>query len=216
MADTLKVYPTGDFSLDGKGGHPNWSKATWNPLQQIDSGVAGYTTQFKVLYSPSGIYVLFHGNDRVITTGCTEDFADLFNGDVFEVFLHPEPTIPLYFEYEINALDRELVLLIPNINGNLMGWRPWHYEGSRRVRKLVHVDGGTAVAGATIQSWSAELYFPFELLRPLDNVPPARGTSWRANFCRLDYDTGRMIKWSWSPIQISFHEFRAYKTITFQ
>jgi hypothetical protein len=216
MADTLKVYAAPDFLLNGKGDHPNWARSVWNSLLQIDSGVTGYTTRFKILYSPAGIYVLFQGKDKRITTQCTEDFEDLFNGDVFEVFLHPQPATPLYFEYEINALSKELVLLIPNLNGWQMGWRPWHYEGNRKVLKKVFVEGGAALAGAAIQSWSTELFIPFTLLLPLANVPPTPGMCWKANFCRLDYDTGKMIKWSWSPIQSNFHEFQVYRTIEFQ
>jgi hypothetical protein len=84
------------------------------------------------------------------------------------------------------------------------------------VLKQVYVKGGEALPGATIQSWSAELFFPYALLLPLENVPPTPGMCWKANFCRLDYDTGNMIKWSWSPIQTSFHEFQAYRTIEFR
>jgi hypothetical protein len=214
--DTLKVYATPDFPLNGKGDDAHWARTDWHSLQQIDSGVTGYTTRFKILYSASGIYVLLQGIDKKITTQFTEDCADLFKGDVFEVFFHPKPTTPLYFEYEINALGKELVLMIPNINGKFMGRRPWHYEGNRKVLKQVSVEGGEALPGAAIQSWSAELFIPYALLLPLENVPPTRGMCWKANFCRLDYDTGRMIKWSWSPIQISFHEVRAYRTIEFQ
>lgn len=216
IGDTLRVYTTPDFPLNGKGDHANWARTSWNSLHQIDAGVTGYTSQFKILYSPTGIYVLFQGKDKKITTQFAEDFEDLFNGDVFEVFFHPKPTTPLYFEYEINALGKELVLMIPNLKGKQMGWRPWHYEGNRKVLKQVYVEGGEALPGAAIQSWSAELFFPYTLLLPLENVPPTPGMCWKANFCRLDYDTGRMIKWSWSPVQISFHEFQAYRTIEFQ
>jgi hypothetical protein len=214
--DTLEVYRTPDFCLNGKGDRAEWSRTRWHPLRQIDTGGAGYSTRFKILYSETGVYVVLQGEDRKITAKSTEDFEDLFHADVFEVFFHPDPATPLYFEYEINALGNELVLLVPNLRGRFMGWRPWHYEDKRKVQKCVSVEGGGPVPGGAIQSWSAEIFFPFALLAPLGNVPPVRGTSWKANFCRLDYDTGTMIKWSWSPIQVSFHEFPAYKTIVFQ
>jgi hypothetical protein len=214
--DTLKVYSTADFPLNGKGDHANWGRTRWNSMQQIDTGTAGYASKFKILYSPTGIYVLFQSEDEKITTQCTHDFTDLFTGDVCEVFLHPNPSTPVYFEYEINALGNELVLIVPNLNGKFMGWRPWHYESTRKVLKQVHIQGGDALPGATIQGWSAEMFFPYTLLLPLENVPPSPGMCWKANFCRLDYDTGRMIKWSWSPIRVSFHEFQVYRTIEFQ
>jgi hypothetical protein len=214
--DTVPVCRTEDFTLDGSGGDAHWQQASWHSMRQIDRGATPYTSRFKILYSAGGIYVLFQGTDTRITTSYTNDFEDLYNGDVFEVFFHPQPSTPLYFEYEINQIGNELVLLVPNLKGHFRGWRPWHYEGDRCVVKRVCVEGGPAEAGAAIGSWSAELFIPFALLTPLENVPPSPGDAWKANFCRLDYDTGSMIKWSWSPIQTSFHEFQVYRTIRFQ
>jgi hypothetical protein len=73
------------------------------------------------------------------------DFGDLYKGDVFEVFLHTDPKTPMYFEYEMNQLNKELVLLIPNINGRAYGWLPWRYEKDRTVKKMVNVVGGFLV-----------------------------------------------------------------------
>jgi hypothetical protein len=51
----------------------------------------------------------------------------------------------------------------------------------------------------------------------LDNIPPKSGTIWNANFCRLDYDSGNMVKWSWSPtIQNSFHELEKFRSMQFE
>ncbi len=85
-------------------------------------------------------------------------------------------------------------MLVPNINGKAHGWIPWHYEKERRIKKMVNVVGGKKISNAAITSWSAELFFPYGLFNPLGNIPPASGTIWNANFYRLDYDTGKMIK----------------------
>ena len=76
--------------------------------------------------------------------------------------------------------------------------------------------GGKKIANAAITSWSAELFFPYDLFRPLGNVPPASGTFWNANFYRLDYDSGKMIKWAWGPVQNSFHELNKFRRIKFE
>jgi hypothetical protein len=212
----LLVHKCTDFEVTGTGDNTAWNKAEWNALNQLDRGVEGYDSRFKVLYSSKGIYVLFDGKDRKITTTYQNDFEDLFNADVFEVFFHPDPAVPLYFEYEINHLNKELVLLVPNLDKRLYGWLPWHYEGERKIRKAVHIEGGKSEAGASITSWRAELFIPFALLAPLSNVPPRSGTVWNANFYRLDYDTGNMIKWAWSPIAQSFHEYKKFGSIQFE
>lgn len=210
--DTLGIVAVTDFEIDGKGSNTQWDKTSWVSLVQIDSGVTGYDSRFKMLYSPKGIYVLFFGNDKKVTSPYKKDFDDLYNGDVFEVFFHTNPLIPLYFEYEISPNNKELVLLMPNLDGKIWGWRPWNYEAGRRVIKKVHVAKGKQ----GMESWTAECFFPYELFQPLQQVPPVKGTYWNANFCRLDYDSGKMIKWSWSPVKVSFHEINVYRTIQFR
>jgi hypothetical protein len=209
--DTLGVQQVTDFVIDGKGSHANWQQGDWVPLTKLDKGADAYHTRFKILYSEKGVYVLFHGIDRKTTSVYMNDFENLFNGDVFEVFFHTDPSTPLYFEYEINAYNKELVLLIPHLDKRVMGWVPWHYNGERKVIKQVDV----VREYGHMQSWTAEMFIPFSLLSPLGNVPAKKGMCWNANFCRLDYDEGNMIKWSWSPIQTSFHEYKKYKTIRF-
>lgn len=209
--DTMGVRSTTDFLIDGKGSAAAWKTTDWTELTQLDEGVTGYTSRFKILYSATGIYVLFHGIDKKITSNYLNDFDDMYNADVFEVFFHPEPSRHLYFEYEINAFGKELVLLIPNHKGKIMGWRPWHYEGDKLVKHKVYVERDAE----GMKSWTAECFFPYKLLEPLENTPPVKGTVWNANFCRLDYDPGKMIKWSWSPISVTFHEFAKFRAIRF-
>lgn len=209
--DTIPVNKTNDFIIEGSGKNTMWENASWIALDKIDTNKTSYQTKFKILYSTKGIYVLFDGSDNKITSTYQHDFENLFNADVYEVFFHPQPSTPLYFEYEISPLDKELVLLIPNLKGRINGWTPWHYEGERKVMKAINIKE----AEGKMIGWTAELFFPFKLLEPLENNYPSSGTIWHANFCRLDYDSGRMIKWSWSPIKVSFHEFLQFKKIKF-
>lgn len=212
----LLVRRCNDFTLSGKGDHPEWTKAKWHQLKKLDPEGDAYETKFKILYSATGIYVLFNGKDSVVSTQYDQDFGDLYKGDVFEVFFHTEPKQPIYFEYEINQLSKELVLLIPRFTAHFQGWVPWHYEKSRVVKKAVSVEGGKGESNAAITSWSAELFFPYDLLKTLSNVPPASGTVWNANFYRLDYDNGSMVKWAWSPVKTHFHEYENFGAIQFE
>ena len=212
QSDTLIVPKIQiDFRPDGKGSNEQWQKSKWISLPKVDTTYTAYTAQFKVLYSTKGFYVLFDGSDNKITSRYKKDFSDMYKADVFEVFLHPEPSMPLYFEYEINPYNKELVLLVPNLKRGATGWRPWHYEGAKKTIKKISIkkEKGKMVG------WMAEVFIPFSLLAPLENNPPSKGTSWKGTFCRLDYDSGQMIKWSWAPIKVSFHEYKNYKTILF-
>jgi len=51
----------------------------------------------------------------------------------------------------------------------------------------------------------------------MPGVPPQSGNIWNANFCRIDYDSGKSLEWSWSPaIVSSFHELEHFRSIKFE
>jgi hypothetical protein len=175
-----------------------------------------YATRFKIMYSSTGIYVLAYCQDTQISTDYTIDQGDIWKGDVFEVFFQTDALNPLYFEYEINQLSAELAILVPNNEGDFFGWSPWHYEGDRKIKKAIKIQSGNPVSGEKIDSWTAEIFFPYTLFKALKNVPPVSGTVWKANFCRIDYDSGTSQLWAWKPISKSFHEYQKYGTLVFQ
>ena len=80
--------------------------------------------------------------DKKITATFKEDFQNLWTEDVFEVFLWTDERDPVYFEYEISPLGYELPIVVPNLEGKFLGWRPWHYEGTRKIRKATSAIGG--------------------------------------------------------------------------
>jgi hypothetical protein len=215
MTKVLHVRQTEDFVVDGSGAAAAWQSVPWEPLQPRGAGGLPYQTRVKVLYSKTGLYVLMDAEDRTLTATMKEDFLDLWNEDVFEFFLWPDERYSVYFEYEISPLGFELPILIPNFEGKFLGWRPWHYDGQRKTQKATTVRGGPKQSGAHVTGWTAEVYVPYDLLKPLQNVPPAPGTRWRANFYRVDYDDGKHAGWDWSRVGPSFHEFQKFGTLVF-
>jgi predicted TIM-barrel fold metal-dependent hydrolase len=211
----LHVKPTDDFEVTGDGSAKAWEKAVWEPLHRRTKDGAAYETRVKVLYSKTGLYVLMDATDKKITATMKKDFDNLWLEDVFEVFLWTEERYPIYFEYEISPLSVELPILVPNFDGKFLGWRPWHYEGGRKVRKATSAVGGELKPAAAVSGWMAEVFIPYELLTPLQNVPPKAGTRWRANFYRMDYDDGKTTSWDWARVGTSFHEYQKFGTLLF-
>jgi len=212
----LQVRQTEDFVISGRGDASAWTKANWEQLHLRNTDGHQYETRIKMLYSESGLYVLMEGEDRTITATMNEDFLDLWNEDVFEFFFWPDERYPVYFEYEISPLGFELPILIPNFGGQFLGWRPWHYEGMRKTQKATTVVGGSKQSGALVTGWKAEVFVPYELLKPLRNVPPKPKTQWRANFYRVDYDEDKTTSWDWARVGSSFHEFEKFGTLIFE
>lgn len=215
-AKTYRVRPTDDFEVSGKGDAAAWQRAQWESLSRSGERGHSYDARFKTLYSKSGLYILMNGGDKRLSATMKEDFLNLWTEDVFEVFLWPDERHPVYFEYEISPLGYELPILVPNFGGTFLGWRPWHYEGDRRIRKATSTSGGEKTSGGEISGWTAEFFIPYDLLKPLLNVPPKPGTSWRANFYRMDYDDGQTTSWRWSPVGRSFHEYEKFGTLVFE
>jgi hypothetical protein len=207
----LTVNKTTDFEITGDGTAANWNKADWLLLPKRNEDWIAFRTKMKILYSDSGIYCLYYCEDNQLTSTLREDFSDLFNEDVVEAFFWTDETVPLYFEYEISPFNYELPILVPNIKGNYLGWRPWHYEGNRKTRHATHVFKNSN----SIIAWTAEFFIPYKLLKPLTNIPPAKGTRWRANFYRMDYDN-KLSEWSWQLTRKNFHDFERFGTLMFK
>ena len=212
----MKVVPCDDFEIDGTGSAKAWASAPWTLLNRREADGLEYSARVRMLYSATGLYFLLDATDRRLTATHTEDFANLWTEDVFEVFIWPDERFPVYFEYEISPLGVHLPLLIPNFDGEVHGWRPWRDEPQRRIRKAVTVTGGPQQSGAAITGWRAEVFVPYELLRPLRNVPPKPGGRWRANFYRIDYDRAPSTSWDWARVGPSFHEFQKFGELVFQ
>ena len=209
----LSVPSGDDFEVTGTGEHAAWRRIEWVPLRRRDADGHAYDTRFKTMYSGTGLYFLIEGTDRTLTASMNEDFLDLWNEDVFEVFLWTDERYAAYFEYEISPLNHELPILVPNFGGQFLGWRPWHYDRERRTRKATSTMGGPKQA--SIEGWRAEFFIPYALLRPLQNVPPKAGTRWRANVYRMDYDQGRRTQWEWAPVGQTFHDYEHFGEFVF-
>lgn len=213
---SIVVKKTTDFNVSGSGNAGNWNSAEWITLPLRAGTGKEMTTRFKTLYSDKGIYFLFDCLDKKLTSKMDADFLDLWTEDVVEVFLWTDESSPVYFEYEISPLGYELPLLISNENGELLRWMPFHYEDNRKVLHATSVRGGEKKSMAQVSAWSAEFFFPWKLLRPLNNNVPKPGTKWRANMYRVDYDDNNRNNWTWQPVTKNFHDYERFGTLIFE
>lgn len=204
-AQPLTVAKTTDFSINGLGNAVEWKKTDWLTLPHRE-GKKNYETKVKLMYSDSGLYCLFQNADGKITSTMNEDFSDLWKEDVAEIFFWTDEKVPIYFEYEISPRNFELPILVPNINGKFLGWRPWHYTGARVIRHATNI---------LPNAWTAEFFIPYKVLEPLTNVPPKKGMTWRCNMYRIDHDDGAS-EWSWQPVRTNFHDFEKFGVIMFE
>jgi hypothetical protein len=207
----LRIRHTADFEITGSGKDPAWNGADWLQLSRI-KGSLPYLTRVKLLYSDRGIYALYRCEDKKISATLQEDFTRLWLEDVIEIFFWPDESFPLYLEYELSPLNYELAILVPNLNGEAAGWTPWNYRGEKKTRKAISI---VRDAKENPTEWIGEFFIPYALMKPLQNVPPGKGTRWRVNIYRIDYDDAESSYWSWQPVNNNFHEFQKFGTLTF-
>ena len=218
---TLLVKKTDDFTITGDGTAENWNKTEWVELTQRSNheNTSGLKTKAKLLYSDTGLYVLFQNQDKILNASYDAHFKELWREDVVEIFLWTDQSRPVYFEYELSPLNFELPLIVSNIEGELLHWIPfdnsYHSESDRKTRHKTSIIGGEKISGAEIDGWVAEMFIPFKLLHPLKNIYPETGTKWRANLYRIDYDEG-MTPWSWQPYETNFHDYNNFGTLLFE
>lgn len=218
---TMIIKKTNDFSITGDGSSDNWNRAEWYELIQRRNHdqSEGYKTEFKVLYSDTGIYILYRNEDRVLNATYEEHFAELWHEDVVEAFFWTDESVADYFEYELSPLNYELPLIVTNLDGELIHWIPfansYDKESNRMTQHKTTIIGGEKRSGAEIEGWIAEIFIPFKLMHPLKKIFPKSGTKWRANFYRVDYDEG-MTPYSWKAYETNFHNYNNFGTLLFE
>lgn len=210
--DEIHVLPTRDFKISCNNLDKNWQSAQWVSLQPDKDDARA--TRVKSLYSETGVYFLIFNQDDKPSSTKKKDFDSLWVEDVAEVFLWPDTSMSVYFEYEISPLNKELVLIIPNFQGRFLGWIPWNYYGKRRIRHCVKIvkdlKGNEGVPG-----WYAEIFIPYAVMEPMVKEIPKPGSVWRGNFYRADYDDNKPVEWSWKRTQKTFHEFNVFGRLIF-
>ena len=207
-SNEIEIPLVDDFEVNGQGDSDQWKKTDWIDLEQRKTDGKTYSTSVKLLYSATGIYVLFRCEDDEITSTLRRDFADLWTEDVVEIFFWPDESLPVYFEYELSPHNYELPIVVPNRDGFFLGWKPWKYEGKRLTRHA------TTISTVNDKTWTAEFFIPLELMKPLAEGMPAKGSRWRVNMYRIDYDDG-VSTWSWQPVRTNFHDYESYGTLVF-
>ena len=94
--------------------------------------------------------------DKKITATFTKDNQHLWTEDVFEVFVWPDERDSIYFEYEISPLNKELPIIVPNLDDKFRGWLPWYEGGAGKTRKATSAIGGELKSGAVVKGWRVD------------------------------------------------------------
>lgn len=211
MAERIIPVPTvADFALDGSGDEAGWGDSPWLDMARVN-GASAFGTRCRLARSTTGFYLAVDCEDTRLDTTGTKDGDDLFNGDVVELFLQPDPAVQLYLEYELSPLGCDLLLIVPRRQGRFHGWLGWKAAGKREVRRAVRIRGGAQAPGATVSGWSATCFVPWTLFACFADMPVAPGTVWRGNVYRIDAAGGAHSHWALHPeTGFNFHNVEGF------
>jgi hypothetical protein len=197
-AANLRIATAAAFtgSLDSAGFPP---ASAWNPANPIrfDADWQGQNadperqTEVRLLWTPATLYLHFIAHYQLITvfedaepTGRRDK---LWDRDVVECFLQPDPSDPLhYYEFEVSPNGFWIDLDISHRQ-----LRDLQSGMQRRVRINKH-------------TWTAELAIPMQCL--VQNFDP--GAIWRVNFFRVEGAAEPRFYSAWQPTdtpQPNFH-----------
>jgi len=195
-------HAAADFAPDADLNKVIWKQANWADFDHSASGKANYpeaATRVASVWTGKYIYFAFACKYDALSVFEGEDIAkerwELWNRDVAEVFLNPQPERLLhYYEFEVAPNNQWIDLEITR------GEKPNHDAAwDSGFEHATHVDAINHV-------WTAEMRIP---LSSMNIAAVGPGTKWRANFFRAagpGTDKQRkFLAWSIIPEGTTFH-----------
>jgi cellulose/xylan binding protein with CBM9 domain len=196
-----------DFLPDADLSKDVWKRANWVEFDHAISGKPSYpeaATRVASLWSGQYIYFAFSCKYDVLNIFDGEDIAkerwELWNRDVAEVFLNPQPARFLhYYEFEVAPNNQWVDLEITS------GEKPAHNAAwNSDFTHATRIDAGRHV-------WTAEMRIP---LAAMNAAGVKAGAEWRANFFRAagpgDDTQRKFLAWSTIPEGKTFHVPRRF------
>jgi Carbohydrate family 9 binding domain-like len=198
-----------DFTPDGDLAKPAWKAAQWVEFDHDMTGRRSYpgaATRVAALWSRRYVYFGFSCRYDRLNVYQGEDPAkerwELWNRDVVEVFLNPQPEhLNHYYEFEVAPNNQWIDLEIDKtkVPFNDAAWNSG----------FTHATRVGASGDAPRRVWTCEMRVPIAALA-VTVMPPQQ--EWRINFFRADGPSGpgnnnerRFLAWSTIPEGTTFH-----------
>ena len=206
------------ITIDGKLDDDAWKNAATienfsMPWLGKDNKPAAKTTRAKILWDRSNLYIAADLDDADLYADITEHDGQIWDNDVFEVFVKPAVDKPAYYEFQVNALNTQFDCFIPR-RGHVGRFKKLHDFG---IESAVSLRGTLDVWTDTDEGWSVEMRIPWSDFMPTGGRPEP-GDEWRFALCRYDHDTSseRPELSTSAPLrELSFHRHEDYAPLKF-
>lgn len=200
------------IEVDGNLDDAPWAAAggTGRFVNNSDGSPAAYATEARILYDDAYLYFSFRSADENVWSTMRRRDERLWEEEVVEVFLQPDPSHPSYIELEVNPLGTMLDIYLLGVR------KPLRYESwnSEKLRWAVRVEGTADGVGGD-RGWTCEMALPLEDAVTAPRLPPRPGDRWRMNLYRVE-SRPRAALLAWSPTRRDdFHLPRMFGWLVF-
>jgi len=209
---------SGPITVDGRLGDATWKRAEWTELFVDIEGDRRprprHGTRAMMAWDDEHLYVAAELEEPDVWGKLTERDVMIYEDPDFEVFIWPtdgrgwpEEGTPYYYEFEVNALNTAMDMLLRREAASRGYEREsrlaWDIEG---LQHAVQVAGTVNWPADVDEGWTVEAAFPWKALAEYAGdtpVPPRHGDVWRVNFSRVQRVRGsgptECDNWVWSP-----------------
>lgn len=223
-----KSYPclkrTGEIVIDGRLDEPDWQRAPHTePFEDIEGGnkpKPKFATTAQMLWDEDYFYVAATLEEPDVVGRLQMRDTIIWKENDFEVFIDPDGDGIDYYEFEVNARNTmmDLMMTHPYRSGGSF-IMPWDCPG---LRHAVHVEGTLNCSSDTDRGWTVEMAIPVRALRK--NFGYTQGLTegeghWRVNFSRVQWlrAGGPEENWVWSPTgRIDIHMPERWAYVSFE
>ena len=178
-----------------------------------DNKPATKATRAKILWDRENLYISADLDDADLYADVTEHDGQIWDNDVFEVFLKPSTEKPSYYEFQVNAENTQFDCFIPR-RGSVGRFKKMHDFG---IESAVSLRGTLDNWTDTDKGWSVEMRVPWSSFMHTGGRPEP-GAEWRFALCRYDHDVRREqpeLSTSAPLSQLSFHRHEDYAPLRF-
>jgi glucose/arabinose dehydrogenase len=207
--------------ITGEGTDPAWKDAAVIDnfrLPWLGKNVrpARTATKARLLWDREYLYFLAEMEDHDLFADIKQHNGQLWDNDVFELFLKPADDKPGYYEFQVNAAGAVLDVFLPRRGAG--GFPRFKNDGGFDVTAKVKLRGTLNDWRDRDEGWTVEGRIPWtDFLRT--GGRPAVDERWKFALCRYDYSVdfeGPELSTCAPLSQLSFHRHEDYAALVFR
>jgi len=177
--------------------------------QSVSGAPVGDGTEVRLMYDDRNLYIAMKAQDSEIQTPFKTSDEALWRADAVEIFLRPDPALPVYYDFQISPTG-----VVYDARLSTYRDADTSFRSGIRVKTALTGIANDGIAEDTF--WSAEIAIPLKSLGVDGKALESSHAPWTGNFFRIDKGNGVENFSAWSaPMRGDFHALNRFGRIRF-